>query len=69
MHILDFWICRIGAGTMKNAPTEAKLTLSDAVLPALERPGRAKAVTRGAREYSGFSDMSVLCGNREKCTN
>ena len=51
---------------MKNAPNGARLALSDVSLPAIESPRRSRAITRGARGYSAFLDMSASGGDCEK---
>ena len=59
MDILDFWICQPDARTAKSAPNWTRLAQSVVDLLAQERPGRARAITRGAHGYSIFLDMSA----------
>ena len=54
------------ARSMRNALNGARLTLSAADIPALESAGSAEDVTRGARRYSRFLDMSARYENGEK---
>ena len=59
MNILDFQLLQPRARSMRNAPNGARLALSTADIPAMESPGSAKDVTRYARGYSRFLDMSA----------